>query len=185
VNELTQKGFCSARCTSFCADKPGMPQTFCVADPHALPYAPKGMCVAKAQAENFECRPYDHQQPVRLARFNSPSVTANVCMPASPGWVGDHCLESSDCKSGTTCAGAAAGRPGVCTMTCNQFCADQPGYADTFCARAPALAASGGSCLRQCTPSSNAAECPSDMTCTQAMRFGSPAATKYVCMPRP
>ena len=186
VNKLTQKGFCSARCTSTCADKPGMPQTFCVADPAAAALGQaKGMCVPKVQAENFECRPYDHFQPVRLARFNQPSVSANVCMPASPGWVGDHCLANTDCKTGTTCAGASPGRPGVCTMACNQFCADQPGYADTFCAKLPtSFAPTGGSCLRQCTPSSNAAECPSDMTCQQAMRFGSPAATKYVCMPR-
>jgi hypothetical protein len=186
VNKLTQKGFCSARCTSTCADKAGYPSTFCVADPAAAAIGQaKGMCVAKAQAENFECRPYDHFQPVRLARFNQPAVSANVCMPASPGWVGDHCTANSDCKSGTTCAGATATKPGVCTMACTQFCADQPGYADTFCAKAPALAATGGSCLRQCTPNSNAAECPSDMTCTQAMRFGTTAATKYVCMPRP
>ena len=183
-NSLTQKGFCSARCTSTCSDKPGMPQTFCVADARAAALGQtKGMCVAKAQSENFECRPYDHQQPVRLARFGNAAVSANVCMPASPGWVGDHCLAASDCKSGTTCAGAAPGRPGVCTMACNQFCSDQPGYADTFCAAAPSLQ-SGGSCLRQCTPSSNAAECPSDMACSPMMRFGSPAATKYVCMPR-
>lgn len=171
VNKLTQRGFCSARSTSTCADKAGYPSTFCVADPSAAAIGQsQGMCVAKAVTENFECRPYDHFQPVRLPRFMRPAVSANVCMPASPGWVGDHCSTSSDCKTGTTCAGAAPGRPGVCTMACTQFCADQPGYADTFCAAAPSLAA-GGSCVRQCTPNSNASECPSDMACTSTARF--------------
>ena len=184
VNKLTQRGFCSARCTSTCADKPGYPSTFCVADPSAAAIGQaKGMCVAKAVSENFECRPYDHFQPVRLPRFNQPAVSANVCMPASPGWVGDHCTSNSDCKTGTTCAGATAGRPGVCTMACSQFCADQPGYADTFCAAMPSLAP-GGSCVRQCTPNSNASECPTDQTCSPAPRFGQTAVVKNVCTPR-
>lgn len=187
TNALTQRGFCSARCTTTCADRPGAPGTFCVQDPNAagtVTAAAKGMCVPKAQAENFECRPYDHFQPFTLARFNQPTVKANVCMPASPGWVGDHCRASTDCKSGTTCLGATATRPGVCSMPCNRFCADQPGYADTFCAAVPALAP-GGSCLRQCTPASNGAECPSDMICGSAPRSGLPAAVKSVCLPRP
>ncbi len=183
TNKLTQRGFCSARCTTTCADKPGAPGTFCVGDPIAAASAQaKGMCVPKAQSENFECRPYDHFQPVQLPRFNQPAVTATVCMPASPGWVGDHCTASSDCKSGTTCIGASATQPGVCSMACNQFCADQPGYAETFCAAMPSLGA-GGSCLRQCTPSSNASECPTDMVCAPAPRFGSVLAIKSVCVP--
>ncbi len=185
TNKLTQRGFCSARCTSACADKPGAPSTFCVADPTSagsITAQAKGMCVPKAQSENFECRPYDHFQPVQLARFNQPAIKATVCMPASPGWVGDHCAANGDCKTGTTCLGASATRAGICSMACNQFCSDQPGYSDTFCATAPSLG-SGGSCLRQCTPSSNASECPTDMACAPAPRFGSPAAVKSVCMP--
>ena len=186
-NKLTQHGFCSARCTSTCADRPGNPSTFCVADPTAAtsPTAQaKGMCVPKAVDQDFECRPYNHLQPVVLSRFNQPAVKATVCMPASPGWVGDHCLANEDCGSGTTCLGATPGHPGVCSMACAQFCADQPGYADTFCATVPSLA-SGGSCLRQCTPSSNASECPSDMTCASSPRFGQPSAVKSVCVPAP
>ena len=184
TNKLTQRGFCSARCTSGCADRAGYPQTFCVADPStgANNALPKGMCVPKAVDQNFDCRPYDHFQPVTLARLNQPLVKANVCMPASPGWVGDHCTAGTDCTSGTTCVGATVGHPGVCTMACTQFCADQPGYADTFCAAMPSLAA-GGSCLRQCTPSSNASECPTDMACAPAPRFGQPTAVKSVCTP--
>ena len=180
ANPLSQKGFCSAKCTSTCADRAGYPSTFCVAEPQTNHGPVQGHCVAKAVGENYQCRPYGQMQPVTMARINQPTVKASVCMPASPGWVGDHCNASSDCKTGTTCAGAGNGHAGVCTMACNQFCADQPGYADTFCAAMPSLAA-GGSCLRQCTPNSNAAECPSDMKCSPAARFGSPAATKYVC----
>ena len=67
-------------------------------------------------------------------------------------------------------------------MDCDRFCADQPGYADTFCAAAPALS-TRGSCLRQCTPSSNAAECPSDSTCTALARQGDANVKKSVCVP--
>ncbi len=180
-NDLTQRGFCSARCTSTCADRAGYPSTFCVADPKS---PGQGMCVAKAQKENFECRPYDHFQVASAAaRFNQPAVTANVCLPRSPGWVGDHCLVDGDCKHGTTCRGAAAGRPGICSMACSQLCMDQPAYADTFCASVPALG-TGGSCVRQCTPSSNAAECPSDMSCTLLPRFGATSPVRSVCVPR-
>ncbi|MDB4961881.1 MAG: hypothetical protein JWP01_1880 [Myxococcales bacterium] len=179
TNKLTQRGYCSARCTAYCADKPGYPSTFCIADPNA---AGQGMCVAKATPTNFECRPYDHLGVATLARFNQPTVTANVCVPKSPGWVGDHCFASSDCSSGTTCKGATALTAGVCTMSCDRYCADQPGYADTFCAAVPQLG-TGGSCLRQCTPSSNAAECPSDMACVTTARNGDPATKKSVCRP--
>lgn len=181
-NPLTPgKGFCSARCTSTCADRAGYPQTFCVADP-ASPG--QGMCVAKAQSENFECRPYDHFKPAAsIPRLSNPNVKANVCLPNSPGWVGDHCFTNNDCSSGTTCRGATAEKPGICSMSCTKFCADMPGYADTFCAGVPALG-TGGSCVRQCTPSSNAAECPADMQCVPHGRHGASTVTKHVCVPR-
>ena len=197
-NPLTQKGFCSARCTTSCADKAGRPTTFCVADPQA---AGKGMCVNKAQPENFECRPYDHFKIAAVTRFNNPAVTANACLPASPGWVGDHCFADSECGSGTQCRGAKAAVPaqgttpakpavaGICSMACTKLCADQPGYADTFCAVEPTLG-TGGSCVRQCTPNSNASECPSDMQCAPRGRpalLGSATSTlttKYVCVPK-
>jgi hypothetical protein len=178
-NPLSTRGFCSAHCTTTCADRPGQPATFCVADPNA---AGKGMCVPKAQPEDFECRPYDHFVPSLRSRPTQPAVTATVCAPGSPGWVGDHCAADADCKGGTVCRGATATLPGVCSMPCDRFCADQPGYADTFCAAVPSLA-TGGSCLRQCTPSSNAAECPADMTCGGAPRNGQPGVVKSVCLP--
>ncbi|NVB83863.1 MAG: L,D-transpeptidase [Kofleriaceae bacterium] len=179
-NAYSQRGFCSARCTSYCADKAGQPTTFCVADPND---ATKGMCVPKVSSVNYECRPYDQFVSATVARFNQPAVTANVCKPGSRGWVGDHCLANADCGSGTSCRGAAAGKPGICSMDCDRFCADQPGYADTFCAAVPSLG-SRGSCLRQCTPSSNASECPSDMACAAVSRQGESAVKKNVCVPR-
>jgi hypothetical protein len=180
-NRLTQRGFCSARCTGTCADRPGYPATFCIADPGA---AGTGMCVPRAQSENFECRPYDHFAIASAARFNQPTVTTRVCAPGAPGWVGDHCLSDSDCRDGTTCRGATSTSPGICSMSCASACADQPGYADTFCASVAALGP-GGSCVRQCTTSSNAAECPTDMACTTMPGNGQPAIAKSVCVPSP
>jgi hypothetical protein len=178
MNPLSQRGFCSARCTGLCADRKGYPSTFCVADP-ASPS--QGMCVAKAQAENFECRPYDHFGIVRATRLNNPAIAANVCMPKSPGWIGDHCKVSSDCQMGTECRGATASAPGICSQACTSLCPDQPGFADTTCAAVASLG-SGGSCVRQCTPSSNGSECPRDMTCGTVMRFGT-MTPRNVCLP--
>jgi hypothetical protein len=182
ANPYTQRGFCSARCTATCADRAGAPATFCVADPKAPGL---GLCVPRAQAENFECRPYDHLKVDPAARrLNQPAVTAAACVPGSRGWVGDHCLADADCGHGTSCRGAAPAKPGLCASACDRVCADQPGYADTFCAAVPALGA-GGSCVRQCTPSANAAECPSDLACTVLPRNGQPTVTRSVCVPRP
>lgn len=180
ANKYTGQGFCSARCTQYCTDKPGQ-TTFCVANPSD---ATSGMCVPKATSVNHGCRPYDHmKETAGTPRFRAPGVVATVCLPGSGGWVGDHCLTASDCGSGTTCKGATLTQAGVCTMACDRLCADQPGYADTFCAAVPSLGATG-SCLRQCTPSSNAAECPSDMQCGVASRQGQTAIRKTVCLPR-
>jgi hypothetical protein len=187
TNTLTQRGFCSARCTSTCSDRAGQPTTFCVADPNT---PGQGMCVPKVADTNFECRPYDHfSASLSTPRFNNAAVRANVCLPnKGRGWVGDRCKATTDCSGGTTCVGATATKAGTCTMSCNKFCADQPGYADTFCATAPSLSTSG-SCLRQCTPASNASECPSDTTCTSVARYDATRpptvapTMKNVCMP--
>jgi hypothetical protein len=104
-------------------------------------------------------------------------ATATVCVPGTRGWVGDRCLASTDCTGGTTC------QSGICTMGCSRYCADQPGYADTFCAAEPTFG-TGGSCLRTCTPLSNAAECPANSTCVARSRIGQPSSVRYVCVPR-
>jgi hypothetical protein len=171
-NAWSGRGVCSARCTATCADRAGQPTTFCVADPDA---PGQGMCVARESAVNAGCRPYDHLVP-EVRRRNNSTVTARVCVPGSPGWVGDRCLGDGDCDAGTTC------EAGICTMPCTRYCADQPGYADTFCIDEDALGA-GGSCVRTCTPASNAAECPADHTCEARGRNGQPGVVKHVCVP--
>ncbi len=171
-NPWSGRGFCSARCTSTCADRAGQPTTFCVADP-----AGGGMCVARMTAVNDACRPYDHLVAQARGRASNPAVTATVCVPGSRGWVGDRCLADGDCTSGTAC------KSGLCTIACDRYCADQPGYADTFCAREATLG-SGGSCVRTCTPASNASECPASTACVARARNGQPTVTRNVCIPR-
>lgn len=179
ANPYGGRGFCSARCTAYCADRAGQPTTFCVADPDD---PSRGMCTSKVTAQNHECRPYDHQVPTLMTRFGQ-SVTATVCMPGSPGWVGDRCFLDGDCADGTSCEGAAGATPGVCTMPCERYCPDQPGWADTFCVNDPALGA-GAHCARQCTPASNASECPADHDCVPLARNGDPGTVRNVCVPR-
>ncbi|MBI4951058.1 MAG: L,D-transpeptidase [Myxococcales bacterium] len=177
-NAYSERGFCSARCTKYCADKAGAPQSFCVADPDE---AGKGMCLPKESSVNLGCRPYDHFEPATRARFNQASVTARVCVPGSAGWIGDHCLADADCQVGNSCRGATGPlAPGVCTQACTQYCPDQAGSAPTFCVNEPELG--GATCVRQCTPASNGAECPAGFTCESRTRNGG-STVKSVCVP--
>jgi hypothetical protein len=175
-NRYSDRGFCSARCTSTCADRAGYPSTFCVADPDD---ATLGICVPKMIAQDQDCRPYDHLVARTLKRFHQ-TVQASVCVPGSPGWVGDHCFADADCDNGTHCAGAGD-TPGVCTESCARYCTDEPGWPTTFCADDATL---GQTCLRECTPASNASECPADSDCTARSRVGDPGTQKFVCVPR-
>jgi hypothetical protein len=170
-NAYSDRGFCTIRCTSTCPDKAGQPGTFCVADPSD---SSQGMCVLKMSSVNQDCRPYDHFVAKTTNRFKQ-SVTSTVCVPGSPGWVGDHCLSADDCKNGTSCNG------GICSESCAKYCPDEPGYAPTFCAADPSL---GNECLRTCTPASNMSECPADSDCVQRGRVSDPGTVKYVCVPR-
>nr|HEX4315091.1 L,D-transpeptidase [Kofleriaceae bacterium] len=173
-NAYDTRGFCSARCTQYCGDNSEAPTTFCVDDPSA---AGQGMCVPRAVAQDYECRSYTAMSVhAAVPRHGQPSVTAAVCLPGSQGWVGDRCATDTDCANGTTCAG------GICTEACTQYCADEPGFPETFCATEPALG-DGGHCVRQCTASSNASECPSGEVCASATRPNS-SVTKTVCVPQ-
>ena len=170
-NAYSDRGYCSARCTSGCADRAGQPATFCVADPL---HPSLGQCVPRMTEQNHECRNYDHFVPKTIARFKQTTTTV-ACLPGSPGWVGDHCLAASDCQNGTTCSAE-----GICTQPCSRFCADEPGSASTFCADDAEV---GKSCLRTCTPASNASECPADSKCVSRPRVGDPTHSANVCVP--
>ena len=67
-------------------------------------------------------------------------------------------------------------------MACERYCADQPGYADTFCANDPALG-SGGTARASARRRSNASECPADSACVAEARNGQPSVVKNVCIP--
>ncbi len=160
-NSYSDRGFCSLRCTTTCPDMAGQPETFCVTDPAT---ATLGLCVAKQSSVDEGCRNFDHFVTKTENRFKQ-TVTSSVCVPGSPGWVGDHCLAVSDCKNGSTCKG------GICTEACARYCPDEPGWPTTFCAADPTL---GNECLRGCTPASNASECPAESACVQRARVGDP-----------
>jgi len=177
-NPYSQRGYCTARCTTYCADRRGYPTTFCVEDPDA---PGKGMCVPKTSSANPDCRAYDHMIPASRSRLNQAGVRATVCMPGSPGWVGDHCFTMAECKTGNVCVGASGGTPGLCTQSCTRFCPDMPGWAETTCVEESELG--GKSCVRQCTPASNASECPAGTTCEVRRWAADASKTRTVCVP--
>jgi hypothetical protein len=55
------------------------------------------------------------------------------------------------------------------------------GVAPTMCVNESSLG--GPSCVRTCTPSKNAPECPGGTSCELRSRNGDPATSKYVCVP--
>ncbi len=179
LNKYSGRGFCTAKCTRSCADLPGQPTTFCVADPDD---ASQGICVNKLAGQNPDCRAYDHFVPRRVSRFNQPATKADVCLPGSRGWVGTHCFANRDCSAGNTCEGATDDAPGLCTQACTRFCTDQPGFPTTMCADEPAFA--GGACLSRCTPMSNAPECVTGTECAERPRPNG-VAGGFVCVPTP
>jgi hypothetical protein len=172
-NAIGGRGFCSARCTGYCPDKPGAPTSTCVPDPDA---AGQGMCAAKELAQDEACRPFDHLTAHTLPRFAHAGQTVRACTPGSRGWIGDRCLADGDCQTGNHC------EAGMCTQACAKVCPDQPGAPWTFCAQ-DGLVAGLATCLRQCTPGSNASECPAGFACETRARPGQPASTRSVCVP--
>jgi len=175
ANTVSGRGFCTMACERSCPDRAGNPETFCVANPDSA--TREGMCVPKASNVNYECRPYDHMVVQSVARNTQPSARANVCMPGSPGWVGDRCSTGTDCREGLTCAS------GSCTMACTAACMDKPGYADTACVEDTAdRLGAGGSCARTCTPSTGGPECAFGSACV-AVPSASQSRDRSVCMP--
>ncbi len=174
ANEMGGRGFCTMRCTSSCADRAGAPETFCIADPSV---DGQGMCVPKASGVDYLCRPYDHFIVKTMPRNNQPRVTASVCIPGSPGWIGDRCEAASDCRPGLGCEG------GVCTQSCTNSCADLAGYATTTCVDDPNdRLGDGGACARRCIPTNNGAECSADSACVSLNRNAT-ATPVNVCIP--
>lgn len=172
------RGFCSQRCTRTCPDRAGAPTTFCVADPND---ATQGLCTVKVTPVNAECRPYEHMVARSVGRFGQPSVRSTVCVPGTRGWVGSRCFANEECINGATCAGASSDAPGLCTMACDRYCADAPGFPMTFCADD---AGPGGSCSRRCTPASGASECAGGTACEERVASNNPARRAFVCVDR-
>jgi L,D-transpeptidase catalytic domain len=167
-NAFSERGYCTARCTTTCADRAGYPVTSCVADPDD---ATVGMCVNRVSAQNFECRPLDHFVSRAAKRFRT-TTPLTVCLPGTRGWIGDRCLADGDCMAGNTC------ESGLCTQACTRYCPDVPGAPMTTCAQDATL---GTTCMRRCTLATNASECPAETRCVSHARPGQAAA--YVCTP--
>ena len=178
INGYGGRGFCTMRCDQYCPDKSGYPVSYCVQDPDE---PDEGMCVFKESPLNDGCRPLDHFTPREETRHNQPSFQARVCLPGSRGWIGDRCWFPEDCLDGTFCTGATEFQAGQCTEECSWYCPDQPGWPTTFCVDEPTLG--GLSCVRQCTPASNASECPAGTACVERPRAGT-GPVRTVCLPQ-
>ncbi len=178
MNAYSGRGFCSARCTRTCADRAGYPTTFCVADPDDTS---KGMCVAKSQLVDNNCRRYDHFVTKKsVPRFGQSSVKADVCLPGTEGWMGDRCLSSSECAGGA-CMPVDTGEIGVCTQACSRYCPDKANHAGTFCVDASDESGlTQGMCVATCASND---DCALGTTCEVEGRYGQASTTRKVCLP--
>ena len=174
TNPIGGRKFCSRACTSTCPDRANLPTTFCVADAE---HPGAGMCVPRQVSQNTTCRSYDHFTAQPATRNGQPAVTATVCAPGAPGWIGDRCRTGADCQAGNTCSA------GVCTQACQAACPDVPGYAMTTCVRDATLGPAG-QCARTCSLTDNGAACPGGTVCAARPRL-SGTGTRNVCVPRP
>lgn len=182
TNPYGGRGFCSRACERGCPDRAGLPVTFCVPDPED---ESRGMCVNKHTGVNAGCRPYDHFVPATRGRFGQPSVTAEVCLPGSPGFIGDRCFTDDECQAGHTCGGgdASAGEPGTCTQPCTRLCPDAAGFPTTTCVLEGGTEGGAATCARRCDADANAPECAGDQICAPAARAARPGQSVNVCRP--
>jgi hypothetical protein len=177
-NPYGGRGFCSATCTRTCADRAGAPSTFCVADPSQ---PTRGICVNKVNAQNPDCRAYGQMAARTSTRFGQATVSAQVCMPASRGSIGDPCLAEGECRNGAICAGLGSVPVGTCSRTCVTACPDEPGFPMTACANQPVSGSTvARGCARSCTPQSNASECEGGESCVRR-NASDPRDRRFIC----
>jgi hypothetical protein len=110
-------GYCSRSCTRGCPDRQGYNVSRCVSDE-----AGGGMCVISADKVNNSCKGL-HGRVARSMRLLGSTASATVCVPGTPGGVGDPCLTGSECGSGGICEpSGVAGGPGFCSLRCTATC---------------------------------------------------------------
>jgi len=178
-NAYSGRGFCSARCTSTCADiASDTATTFCVADPSDTT---KGMCVKKSVTSDGVCRRYDQLvTKASVARFGQSAKKADVCLPGTEGWMGDRCLADNECTGGV-CMPVDDGAGGLCTQACDKTCPDKANFAGTFCVKATSESElTNGMCLSTCTTND---DCAIGTTCDPEPRNKQPSVVKNVCLP--
>ncbi len=176
TNPYSGRGVCTMACDLSCPDRAGYPTTFCVDEPESA----AGMCVLKASAHNAQCAPYDHH--VRrggVPRHSQPSKKADVCVPGTPGWMGDRCVVDAECTGGI-CQPLADAGAGICTQACQKYCPDLAGHASTFCVAGAPESGLTGQCAAVCASND---ECALGTTCEEEPRVGQPSVTRSVCLP--
>lgn len=118
--------------------------------------------------------------------------TGASAAPDSPSWIGDTCAPAAGCPfaadgQGATChafSTADGGAQGFCTISCEGYCPDQPGSADTFCIASP-QDTSKGMCVVQ-TTSGDCSGLPGTISAERSRfvgRSGASAKVARVCVP--
>jgi hypothetical protein len=157
-------GFCTAKCTTACPDKPGYATTKCVKDTSG------GLCALSADVTNNRCANH-YGMLARSVLLQGRTGSASVCQPGTPGRLGDPCLAATECTTARLCqpSGLAAG-PGFCSQACTTTC---PG--SLIC-----TALSGGSrCVETCK---NQDQCSYGLACEDGVRRTA-GGTYTACIP--
>ena len=125
-NRYSERGFCSARCTGDCADRPASPTTFCVADPTRRQ---KGMCVPQAdRAVNRDCRPYDHFVRAHASRASSQRHRRRCACRARPAGSAITASRAPTARTAPPARAPAPTLPASAPRAAPRYCPDEPGW---------------------------------------------------------
>ncbi len=103
----------------------------------------------------------------------------------TPAFVGDTCMDDTQCAFDADSSCVQGGDSGFCTVSCEGYCPDASGKASTFCASLDGGAS--GSCVSKAGDLNENCQLVPGTTPQEASRFigqsGAPASTATVCMP--
>jgi hypothetical protein len=107
------------------------------------------------------------------------------------GWIGSPCVTAADCPYDDAVCVTDGFTDGMCTLPCDLYCPDEPGFPMTFCATEdellPEAAALGeGACVSRCDFGAYAKTgCRSGYGCTVTSRANEDWTQAYTCLPGP
>jgi len=110
------RGMCTQSCTRSCPDRAGYNTTRCISDGNG-----GGQCVVAADKVNNQCKGH-YARIAKSTKLLGKTTSANVCVPGTPGQIGDPCLADGECGSRLCEDSGLSSGPGFCSQACSSTC---------------------------------------------------------------